>query len=168
MAAQYRTINRGGGSIYEKLREKGIEPLDYIRFYHLRAYDRINAPWDSFISKMEQNSGVKFHEAQVALARQWIGQDSASNQKEVTLAIPEATNEALVQSEKTPIRTETVPIPQSSEEAREIVRKFESGAEGLRGDQEVSDTVAQHMLCDRTELIDEKWFGTEEEELNAL
>ncbi|KAG5341907.1 hypothetical protein C0989_007067 [Termitomyces sp. Mn162] len=186
MAAQYRTINRGGASIYEKLREKGIEPLDYIRFYHLRAYDRINAPWgksfcsssptspltlaplpDSFISKMEQNSGVKFHEAQVALARQWIGQESASNQKEVTLAMPEPTTEGIIQSEKTPVKTETVPIPQSFEEARDIVRRFESGAEGLRGDQEVSDTVAQHMLCDRTELPDEKWLGTEEEELNA-
>ncbi|KAG6884869.1 hypothetical protein C0992_005680 [Termitomyces sp. T32_za158] len=167
MAAQYRSINRGGGSIYEKLREKGIEPLDYIRFYHLRAYDRINAPWESFISKMEQNSGVKFHEAQVALARQWIGQDPAGYLQEVTLAIPGPTTEAIVQSEKTSITTETVTIPQSSEEAREIVRKFESGAEGLRGDQDVSDNVAQHMLCDRTELADEKWSGTEEEELNA-
>ncbi|KAG6872615.1 hypothetical protein C0995_008273 [Termitomyces sp. Mi166 len=167
MAAQYRSINRGGASIYEKLREKGIEPLDYIRFYHLRAYDRINAPWDSFISKMEENSGVKFHEAQVALARQWIGQDPASTQKEVTLAMPEPTTEAIVQSEKTPIKTETVRILESAEEARETVRRFEGGAEGLRGDQEVSDTVAQHMLGDRTELGDEKWFGTEEEELNA-
>jgi len=61
MAAQYRTINRGGSSIYEEIRKAGYEPLvslelsfffvltmisrlDYIRFYHLRSYDRINAP----------------------------------------------------------------------------------------------------------------------------
>ena len=63
MAAQYRTMNRGGHSIYEEVRKAGYEPYvcllnpvfllltariyrsDYIRFYHLRAYDRINAPW---------------------------------------------------------------------------------------------------------------------------
>jgi phospholipase D1/2 len=44
MAAQYRTINRGGHSIYELVRKAGYEPMEYIRFYHLRAYDRINAP----------------------------------------------------------------------------------------------------------------------------
>jgi len=62
MAAQYRTINRGGHSIYEEIRKAGYEPwvvcaisarscgliitarMDYIRFFHLRSYDRINAP----------------------------------------------------------------------------------------------------------------------------
>lgn len=46
---------------------------DYIRFYHLRSYDRINGPYNSFIKKMEEKSGVTFHQAQVALARKWIG-----------------------------------------------------------------------------------------------
>lgn len=50
MAAQFRTINRGGTSIYEEIRKAGYEPSDYIRFYHLRAYDRINAPWGMFPS----------------------------------------------------------------------------------------------------------------------
>ena len=62
MAAQYRTINRGGKSIFEELRRAQINPYvlrshslslrstmtassdDYIRFYHRRAYDRLNAP----------------------------------------------------------------------------------------------------------------------------
>ncbi|KAF8057468.1 hypothetical protein FPV67DRAFT_564190 [Lyophyllum atratum] len=167
MAAQYRTMNRGGSSIYEEIRKAGYEPMDYIRFYHLRSYDRINAPLASFINKMEENSGVTFHQAQVALARQWIGQDPESAQKEVTLTIPTATTEGLVVSDKTPPKTETVPIPESADEAAEVVRKFEAGAEGLRGDEEVSDTVAQHMLSDRTGLGEERWLGTEEEELNA-
>ncbi|KAF8063199.1 hypothetical protein FPV67DRAFT_1672236 [Lyophyllum atratum] len=167
MAAQYRTMNRGGSSIYEEIRKAGYEPMDYIRFYHLRSYDRINAPLASFINKMEENSGVTFHQAQVALARQWIGQDPESAQKEVTLTIPTATTEGLVVSDKTPPKTETVPIPESADEAAEVVRKFEAGAEGLRGDEEVADTVAQHMLSDRTGLQEERWLGTEEEELNA-
>ncbi|KAG5647465.1 hypothetical protein DXG03_009396 [Asterophora parasitica] len=165
MAAQYRTINRGGASIYEEIRKAGYEPYDHIRFYHLRAYDRINAPMASFISNMEKKSGVTFHEAQVALSRQWIGQDPESTQKEVTLTIPEPTTEVV--SDKTPRKTETVPIPESAEAARAIVERFEQGAVGLRGDEEVSDTVAQHMLSDRTSLQAEKWLGTPEEELNA-
>lgn len=64
MAAQYRTMNRGGSSIYERIKKAGYDPYvpffpasrhiynakplsrrtDYIRFYHLRIYDRINAP----------------------------------------------------------------------------------------------------------------------------
>ncbi|GLB42616.1 putative phospholipase d [Lyophyllum shimeji] len=167
MAAQYRTLNRGGDSIYEEIRKAGYEPLDYIRFYHLRSYDRINAPMASFISQMQDNSHVTFHEAQVALARQWIGQDPTTSQKEVTLALPEPTTEGLVVTEKTPPKTATVQIPESSEAAAEAVRRFESGAEGLRGDEEVADTVSQHMLSDRTGLEEERWLGTPDEELNA-
>ena len=50
--------------------------------------------------------------------------------------------------------------------AREIIKKFERGAENVRGDEEVSDTVSQHMLEDKTGLFDEKWLGTPEEELS--
>lgn len=46
---------------------------DYVRWYHLRAYDRINGPYKSFIQKMEEKTGITFHQAQVALARKWIG-----------------------------------------------------------------------------------------------
>jgi phospholipase D1/2 len=116
---------------------------------------------------MEANSGVKFHEAQVALARQWIGQDPTSDQKEVTLSLPQATKEGLVVSDKTPAKTETVPIPESADAARKVVERFERGSDAIRGDEDVADSVAQHMLHDRTSLLEEKWLGSPEEELNA-
>lgn len=117
---------------------------------------------------MEQNSGVKFHEAQVAQGRQWVGNDTLTTQKEITLAISQPTTEGIVPTDgKTPPKTETVPFPATEEEARQIVEKFESGAEHLRGDENVSDSVAQHMLHDSTSLLDEAWLGTPEEELNA-
>lgn len=172
MAGQYRTINRGGSSIYEKIREAGYEPMDYIRFFHLRAYDRINAP-AGFIKQIEENSGVKFHEAQVAHARQYISGDTETyyaeegSAKAVTVSIPQETTEGIVESDKTAPKTETIPIPESDEAAREIVEKFEHGADNLRRDSDVSDSVAQHLLDDTTTLLDEKWLGTEEEELNA-
>ncbi|KAJ7101469.1 phospholipase D [Mycena belliarum] len=167
MAAQYRTINRGGHSIYEEIRKAGYEPLDYIRFYHLRAYDRINAPLSTYITQIQDKAGVKYHEAQVALARQWVGNDSDGSQTEVTIAIPVASQEGIVVSDKAPPKTETVKIPQSESEAREVIERFERAAKEVRGDEDVSDNVVQHMLHDRTNLLDEKWLGTEQEELDA-
>lgn len=39
---QYASISRGQHSIFEKLRAADIEPSEYISFYSLRSYDRIN------------------------------------------------------------------------------------------------------------------------------
>ncbi|KAF8641650.1 hypothetical protein AX16_009876 [Volvariella volvacea WC 439] len=167
MAAQYRSINRGGNSIYEQIRKAGYEPMDYIRFYHLRSYDRINAPLDTYIKQIEATSGVRFHQAQVALAKQWVTGDTLTDQKDVTLRLPSETGESIVVSDKTPPKTETVPIPANEEEARQTIARFERGALNIRGDEDVADSVAQHMLHDRTSLLDEAWLGTEEEERNA-
>lgn len=59
MEAQYRTINRGGASIFEMVREAGFEPTDYISFWNLRSYDRINTPW-SHIKAMEKEVNGSF------------------------------------------------------------------------------------------------------------
>lgn len=171
MGAQYRSINRGGSSIYEKIRAAGYEPMDYIRFYHLRAYDRINAP-AGFIGQIEQNSGVKFHEAQVAASRQLLSGDAFTHYSDthppsVTVAIPQKTTEGVVETDKTAPLTETIPVPETDEAARAIVEKFEHGADNLRRDAAVADSVSQHLLDDSTTLLDEAWLGTEEEELNA-
>ncbi|KAF8737923.1 hypothetical protein AX14_012197 [Amanita brunnescens Koide BX004] len=164
MGAQYRTINRGGHSIYEEVRRAGYEPMNYIRFYHLRAYDRINAPLDTLIRQMENNSGVKFLQAQVAMARQWVADDTITNQTEIAVVIPQETKEGIV-VQKPSEKVENIPIPPSEAEARDIIARFESGAP--RADSSVSDSVSSHMLRDKTSLLDEKWLGTEEEELNS-
>ncbi|KAI9435046.1 phospholipase D/nuclease [Lactarius indigo] len=170
MAGQYRTINRGGNSIYEEIRRAGFEPTDYIRFYHLRVYDRINAPMDTLIARMEASSGVKFNEAQVALARQWIG-DSADPDMptEVTITLPEPTVEGIVLSDKTEVKKETYPLPRSYDEAVSVIKRFEHGADVLVGrrNEAVADTVGQHALQDQTNLASEEWLGSEEEELNS-
>ncbi|KAG2355827.1 hypothetical protein BDR07DRAFT_1473986 [Suillus spraguei] len=168
MAAQYRTINRGGHSIYEEIRKAGYEPMDYIRFYHLRAYDRINAPQKTLISQMEANSKVSFYEAQVALARQWEGPryTSGDTPKEVFIKVPEPAQEGMSLSQSK-TKLEKVPLPASYDEAVDIVRRFEKGSDDIRGDEDVSDTVSQHRLLDRTRLSDELWYGSEAEERDA-
>ena len=121
-------------------------------------------PVASLISKAEENSGVKFNEAQVALAREWIGDQGLGDIKEIKVQAPVAAKEGTNVSEKT---EDKVPIPESFEAAKAVVEKFEHGARDVRGDEAVSDSVAQHSLEDKTSLQDEKWLGTEEEELNA-
>ncbi|PPQ99833.1 hypothetical protein CVT24_009627 [Panaeolus cyanescens] len=165
MAAQYRSINRGGSSIYEEIRKAGFEPLDYIRFYHLRSYDRINAP-KGYIKQTEEKSGVTFPEAQVALSRQWVSGDNLTTQREIILSVPEEDGIVPADSEKK-TNTIKVPIPTDDNAAREVVEKFERAAREIRSDEDVSDSVSQHMLADKTSLFDEKWLGTEQEELDS-
>ncbi|EIW52191.1 phospholipase D/nuclease [Trametes versicolor FP-101664 SS1] len=170
MAAQYRTINRGGHSIYEEVRKAGYEPSDYIRFFHLRAYDRINAPFTSYIHPIEERSGIVFHQLHVALARLWVGDRmNPDDPKDVSVSIP--TGKSLVEQStsgaKPEMKTETYPLPETVEEAQDIVDRWNRAAQEIRSDEDVADNVVQHMLHDRTTLLDEKWLGTEEEERNA-
>ena len=61
MEFQYNGINRGGHSIMEKVKAAGVEPMDYIRFYNLRNYDRINA--GKKMEDVEKKAGVDYDDA---------------------------------------------------------------------------------------------------------
>lgn len=58
MEFQYFSINRGGHSIMEKIAQAGFNPLDYIRFYNLRNYDRINRN-----VRVEQQTNTSYEDA---------------------------------------------------------------------------------------------------------
>jgi phospholipase D1/2 len=120
-----------------------------------------------YITQSEEASGVKFYEAQVALSKKWVDGDMLTSQKTVQINIPRETTEGLVESDKTKRDLKEFPIPESEAQADETITRFEQGAKSVRGDEDVSDNVVQHMLQDRTPLQEEQWKGTEEEELNA-
>ncbi|KAK5017747.1 hypothetical protein LTR60_001806 [Cryomyces antarcticus] len=61
MEFQYNSINRGGHSIMETIAREGVDPMDYIRFYNLRSYDRINS--SGTMREAEQRSGVAYDDA---------------------------------------------------------------------------------------------------------
>ena len=61
MEFQYDSINRGGHSIYETIAKAGFNPMDYIRFFNLRNYDRINA--SGAMRAAEERSGVSYEQA---------------------------------------------------------------------------------------------------------
>ena len=62
MEFQYNSINRGGYSIMESIANAGFDPTQYIRFYNLRNYDRINS--SASMRDAEQRSGIDFSAAQ--------------------------------------------------------------------------------------------------------
>ncbi|RDW67489.1 uncharacterized protein DSM5745_09355 [Aspergillus mulundensis] len=41
MKLQFNSINRGGSSVFDRLKQAGLNPDDYIRFFNLRSYDRL-------------------------------------------------------------------------------------------------------------------------------
>lgn len=61
MEFQYNSINRGGQSIMEMIANAGFDPTEYIRFYNLRNYDRINV--SASFMEAEQRSGVDYEDA---------------------------------------------------------------------------------------------------------
>lgn len=63
MKLQYKSICRGGYSIIDKIKKAGIEAEEYIRFYNLQTYDRINE--SGIMKKTEKASGVEYQAASV-------------------------------------------------------------------------------------------------------
>ena len=61
MEFQYNSINRAGHSIMEEVSKEGFDPTEYIRFYNLRNYDRINS--SGVMAEAEQRSGVDYESA---------------------------------------------------------------------------------------------------------
>lgn len=61
MEFQYNSINRGGHSIMESIAKQGVDPMDYIRFYNLRNYDRINT--SKAMQRVEQQAGIDYDDA---------------------------------------------------------------------------------------------------------
>ncbi|KAK5085223.1 hypothetical protein LTR05_004503 [Lithohypha guttulata] len=61
MEFQYSSICRGGHSIMEEVAKAGVNPMDYIRFYNLRNYDRINVT--PAMQQAQQQAGISYDDA---------------------------------------------------------------------------------------------------------
>ena len=85
MEFQYNSINRGGHSIMEMIAKEGYDPTEYIRFYNLRNYDRLNV--GGSMQAAEKKSGVSYedaryeHDAAVELPAEDRGPQYAGRQK---------------------------------------------------------------------------------------
>lgn len=126
---------------------------------------------ETYIKEVEQRSGVTIYEAQVAQAREWIGEDlKRESIKEVKIFEVTGNVGAGLQFEgdakKGDIKARTLPLPQDPHEAKRTVDRFEETAKQVLGRFHVSDNVGQHAMRAPGSLQEERWFGTEQEELN--
>ena len=128
MEAQYRIINRGGTSIFEVVRKAGFEPMDYISFWNLRSYDRINSPFNH-LEEMEKKSGVTFHEAQVALAKVYIGSDDVRGVQDevVNIEKPHDQTTSVDQIGKADTVEKAVKLPKTVDEVNSLFRLLRQG-----------------------------------------
>lgn len=84
MEFQYNSINRGGYSIMECVANAGYNPMEYIRFYNLRNYDRLNV--SKSMQEVEQRSGIDYatasreHDQAVELPAEMQGQRFPSSE----------------------------------------------------------------------------------------
>lgn len=123
------------------------------------------------MKEVEKRSGVTFYEAQVAQAREWIGdgwQDGSARE----LKIFEVKGNVGVglqmegDAKKSDAKVKTLPLPQDRQGAKRIVDGFENTAKDVLSGFRVSDNVGQHAMKGAGRLSEEQWFGTEEEERN--
>lgn len=124
---------------------------------------------------MEKKSGVSFDEAQVALARQWLGHaKTVDAPRTIVVKSPRPAQSGIVLTpgkhkanagEDQRDHGKHITVPRTYEEAKAIVEKFENAAP--RTDDMVADTVSQHAQLDRTTLQHERWMGTPQEEKDA-
>lgn len=96
MEFQYNAINRGGHSIMEMIAKEGYDPTEYVRFYNLRNYDRLNV--GRSMENAEKMSGVNYedaryeHDAAVELpaeyrSAQYIGRQNYQQYQQATTTI---------------------------------------------------------------------------------
>ncbi|KAL1408303.1 hypothetical protein Q8F55_005109 [Vanrija albida] len=168
MEAQYRSINRGGQSILERVKEEGVNPDDYITFWNLRSFDRINSPAET-IKQMEEKSGVTFHEAQVALSRVYVG-DPGEDADDDAVVFIEKSHDQLTKGDNTNKKGKTaqdaVPLPKTVQDAKDIIHKFEAAA--VNAIAEVPDNICQDALKSGVHVKAEGWAGSEQEELDSF
>ena len=72
MDYQYKSICRGEHSIFGRLKSMGVNPGQYIFFFNLRSYDRLNKT--PGLVETEEKTGIKYQEVQRGQAEEIMGE----------------------------------------------------------------------------------------------
>lgn len=124
---------------------------------------------ETYLKEVEKRSGVTIYDAQVAQAREWIG-DGVVDGTTRELKIFEVKGnvggglQLEGDAKKNDAKVKTLTLPQDRQEAKRTVDRFEKAAKDVLGGFPVSDNVGQHAMKGAGRLSEEQWFGTEEEE----
>lgn len=163
MEFQYDSINRGGHSIYEEIARAGFNPMDYIRFYNLRSYDRLNS--SKVMREAEQRSGVSYSQAQE-------GYDAAhDNTRGYQAYRPPPTSEyGVYEMDGSPAGRPDAG-PQSSGNPNDYNR-YQQAATQIGGRQGLGDgrwdTVSECYMLGGEDIRNVPWEGSAQDEMDAF
>jgi phospholipase D1/2 len=170
MDYQYKSICRGEHSIFEQIRKEGVNPEQYVYFFNLRSFDRLNV--NEKIKKQEEKSGVSYQEVQRAEAQEIMGegvQGTADDEGGVDkhMGAWKHPNLHPLQGDKhRPVTQNDDSGNENKEQAIDAKRKYEAARDGaLEQDPLSSDSVAGNAMVNSGTLSDTAWDGNEQEEV---
>lgn len=159
MDYQYKSICRGEHSIFGQIKKEGFDPTKYIFFFNLRSYDRLNVT--PKLKKQEEESGVSYQELQRAEAEEIMGEGiHGSEDTEGGADRHMGKHPHLLGKHKDQAGDE------NAEETIDAKRKFEAKKQAGVENPLSADSVAKNAMHGTPSIVDEKWEGTDQEEVD--
>jgi phospholipase D1/2 len=148
MDYQYKSICRGEHSIFAQIEKQGVDPKNHIFFFNLRSYDRLNVT--PAVKKQEEDSGVKYQEVQRVQAQEIMDSGIHGSRDQ-----DEGADKHMGKKGALDPRDDSG--DESEEKKIDAKRKFEQAGENKQP--ESTDSVAKNAMLDTPSLVEEKWEG---------
>ncbi|KAH8172713.1 phospholipase D active site motif domain-containing protein [Sarocladium implicatum] len=145
MDYQYKSICRGEHSIFGQVKAAGYVPEDYIFFFNLRSYDRLNKTPN--IRDTEKKTGISYQQVQRAEAEEIMAEGIHGNYDS-----EDSERDAHMGTAKQNKRTNDNEAVRSAMEARRIFEEAMPKEEVI-----TASTVAHHAMAGQGSLVDEPW-----------
>jgi len=145
MDYQYKSICRGEHSIFEKIKAQDVDPTQYIFFFNLRSYDRLNKT--PALVETEKKTGISYQQVQRAEAEEIMAEgihgtlDSKHHERDEHMGdISEQKNKQQ---------------DHDIQKAMDAKRRFEEARP--EGVVDTSATVAHYAMAGQGSIKEEKW-----------
>ena len=145
MDYQYKSICRGEHSIFEKIRAQNVNPEEYIFFFNLRSYDRLNKT--PALKETEKKTGITYQQVQRAEAEEIMGSGIHG-----TLDPQDKERDAHMGKLK---QQESSQTDESIRRIMEAKRIFEEARP--EGEVNTASTLAHYAMAGQGSIKDEPW-----------
>ncbi|TWU75532.1 hypothetical protein ED733_005928 [Metarhizium rileyi] len=168
MDYQYKSICRGEHSIFGQIKKEGVDPTEYIFFFNLRSYDRLNKT--HAICEAEKKTGISYQQVQRAEAEEIMAsgvhgyEDSSSDGEEGGSRFHDLNPKR--RHEKHDKEKRKADMNSSQKKAAEDAQLARKIFEQEKPEEEVisAASVAHHAMNTETSLQDEPWDNHDDEE----
>lgn len=164
----YKSICRGENSIFNYVQKAGFDAREYISFYNLRNFDRINND-PATLKDIQSRTGISYYMTQAALARIYLGENASKEELEQNKVVKfklaqegEGINPLHDDMKACGGKTIEVKLP-GLKEAHDQLRAWSQAAPGY--DRQVADSVVTQNVPGGLESL--PWLGDEESERAA-